>query len=160
MTARRLEQLLWALAAMVPISGSLVMHRSLTPRVTGARSQPMQAPNDNAPAPARPETLLATLLAADPFRRDRGRFDSATTIAAPVLQAKPPAPPKPRLVLRGIVGGPPWDAIVDGLPNHEGSYVLRTGDSVSGLKIRSVRADRVTIRGMDTTWILKLDRAP
>jgi hypothetical protein len=120
----------------------------------------MQTPNDNVQAPAHPEALLATFLATDPFRRDRGRFDSAATTTAPVLQAKPPAPPKPRLVLRGIVGGPPWDAIVDGIPNREGSYVVRSGDSVSGLKIRSVRADRVTIRGMDTTWILTLGRAP
>ena len=160
MTPRRLEQLLWSLTAIVPIGGSVVMHRLLTPAVTNSRIERAQPPNDNVHGAARPDALLGKLLAADPFRRDHGRFEPATSITAPVLQATRPAPPKPKLVLRGIVGGPPWDAIIEGLPNREGSFVLRSGDSVSGLKVRSVRADRVTIRGMDTTWILKLDRVP
>jgi hypothetical protein len=63
-------------------------------------------------------------------------------------------------VLRGLVGGPPWNAILDGVPGHDGGFVVRAGDSVAGLKIRSVRRDGATIRGMDTTWILRLGRAP
>jgi len=159
MTPLRLELYLWALTPIAAIGGLLVMHELLTPRVAETRPHTVQPTDDNSAAPGASKELVAKLIAADPFRRDRGRFDS-TAITAPITLPKPPASPKPHLTLRGIVGGPPWDAIVEGLPNREGSYVVRGGDSVSGLKVRSVRPDRVTIRGMDTTWILKLDRAP
>lgn len=163
MTPNRAEQLVWSMTALAVMSGALVMRRevsSLTVHVI--RPQATSAPVTIAAVPARQaaEDRVATIVDGDLFRSERRVPDSI--LAAPPAQvaARPPAAPKPRLVLQGLVGGPPWDAIVQGLPGHDGSYVVRAGDSVGGLKIRSVRRDGATIRGMDTTWVLTLGRTP
>jgi hypothetical protein len=95
----------------------------------------------------------------DLFRPDRDGTDSPPP-AAPLVNATvpPPAAPKPRLVLRGIIGGPPWDAVLEGIPGSQRSVVVRTGDSIAGLKIRLIRRDTVTVHGLDTTWTLTIAR--
>ena len=158
MTPRRIEQLLWLATIVVALAGtasSLVM-RAPPRNAAPAMLQTRETPNTLAAA-RKPDEQLRAILAGNVFRRQRATPDSVVSPPAPATP-KPPAPPKPRLVLRGIVGGPPWNAILDGVPGHDGSYVVTTGDSVAGLKIRSVRRDGATIRGMDTTWILKLGR--
>lgn len=74
-----------------------------------------------------------------------------------------PQPPKPRLVLIGLVGGPPWDALVEGFPMRSGSVLVRRGDvigdSANRLTVVRLRRDTVVIVGMDTTWVLTLRRA-
>jgi hypothetical protein len=62
------------------------------------------------------------------------------------------------LLLRGLIGGPPWTAVVEGIPGREQGIVLRAGDTVAGLTVRDVRAAEVIVRGMDTTWTLRLRR--
>jgi len=160
MTPERVEQLLWGMTAVAALSCALVMQRearALRPQVVhGAPS--MTAAAIALPISRTEEDRMDVILDGDLFSRDRQAVDSAPP--PPPVIARPPAPPKPRLVLQGLIGGPPWDAIVQGIPGHEGSYVVRAGDSVSGLKIRSVKRDGATIRGMDTTWILTLRRAP
>lgn len=69
----------------------------------------------------------------------------------------PPAPPRPQLAVSGIVG-PPWTALLDGVPGRDGPVSVRTGDQVDGLRIRRVDRDGVTVVGMDTTWRLSLKR--
>jgi hypothetical protein len=162
MTPRRIEQLLWVTTSLVAIGGALVMR----PQRLAGLMPPVRMVQRHRPAGPVRKTKSTTdqgrdIVAGDLFRRERQINDSAPWGAASQLTPlPPPAPPKPRLVLRGLVGGPPWQAILDGLPGHEGSYVARAGDSIGGLKIRSVRGDGATIRGMDTTWLLKLGRAP
>lgn len=73
--------------------------------------------------------------------------------------AAAPAPvraPRPRLVLRAIVGGPPWHAIVDGLPGQPPGTIVSAGMVVSNLEVRSVSRDTVLVQGSDTTWKLTL----
>lgn len=60
------------------------------------------------------------------------------------------------LDVHAIVGGPPWQAVVAGLPGVDGPTVVRTGDAYLPLMIRSISADRVIIQGPDTSWILIL----
>jgi hypothetical protein len=67
--------------------------------------------------------------------------------------------PHPVLVLRAIVGGPPWQAIVDGLPGEPPGTIVNAGMIVSSLKIRSVSRDTVLVQGTDTTWRLTLGRS-
>jgi hypothetical protein len=69
------------------------------------------------------------------------------------------APPKPMLRLRGLVGGPPWDALIEGIPGHEGAVVARVGQTLGGITVRAVRRDTVIARGMDTTWKLTIGRS-
>jgi hypothetical protein len=81
---------------------------------------------------------------------------------SPALEGlAPPEPkaPRPTLVLRGIIGGPPWSAILEGIPGRQGSVVLRRGDTVAALVVRAVRRDTVVIEGADTTWRLTVKRS-
>lgn len=99
---------------------------------------------------------IALIAAENLFRPERASAndaDEATGTAGtlPVMR-----PSRPTLVLRGVLGGPPWDAIIDGVPGHAGSVVLRTGQRFGELEVRAFRHDTVFIRGMDTTWTLTL----
>jgi hypothetical protein len=162
MRPRRIEQMLWLATSIAATGGPLAMRAQWAPRPSSSVAAAIRPRTQNQESPPRQKTIpLSDVSAADLFRRGRSAPDMTmkpgTTLTP---QSKPPGPPRPRLLLRGIVGGPPWDAIVEGFPNHEGSYVVRAGDSLAGLKVRSVRGDAVMIRGMDTTWILKLARVP
>lgn len=159
MTARHVEQLLWLTTFAVIAAGgagAIVMQQPLG---AVAATLPPRAPPRVVASSRTAEGRLRAVLAGDLFRRERGAVQAAVS-ALPRSTPGPPALPKPPLVLRGLVGGPPWNAILDGVPGHDGGFVVRAGDSVAGLKIQSVRRDGATIRGMDTTWILRLGRAP
>ena len=82
---------------------------------------------------------------------DGGQPTAAITAAAS-------RPPHPALILRAIVGGPPWQAIVDGLPGQPPGTIVNAGMLISGLKIRSVVRDTVFVQGSDTAWKLTLGR--
>jgi len=106
-------------------------------------------------SPARPDSLVAALVARDPFRISRRL---AAAIYDPVRLAQPavPPPPKPVLALVGIV----WDsgrdptALVEGLPGLEGPRPVRLGETIAGLRVKTIKPDRVVITGLDTTWAL------
>jgi hypothetical protein len=63
---------------------------------------------------------------------------------------------RPQLVLRGIVGGRSWDVLVEGIPGVPGVGVLRPGEPLGGIGVRSVRGGAVVLVGYDTTWTLRL----
>ena len=73
--------------------------------------------------------------------------------ATPVVPRPVLAPP-PKPELKGIVGGPPWSAVITGLPNTQGAVVLRPGDTVAGHSIVRIKRDTVVLRGKSTTWTL------
>ncbi len=103
--------------------------------------------------------LTSRIVDNDPFRLDRKPADVAYG-APPDSMARASATseaPRPPLVLVGIVG-PPWRALVDGVPGHDGSMVLRAGQNVAGLRVRDVTATAATISGADTTWHLTVKR--
>jgi len=161
MSMQRFEQLLWAATFAAAMGGILVMQRQWTPSVAQAPAPPR---NTAAPIVSRrlaiTEGQILEIIEGDLFRSDR---HAAASDRGPVAQSPVPGKPvlpRPSLVLRGIVGGPPWDAIVEGIPNHDGAYVVRAGETVGALNVRSVRRDGVIIRGMDTTWTLRLARLP
>jgi hypothetical protein len=60
------------------------------------------------------------------------------------------------LALVGLVAGIEASAVIEGLPGIEGARVVRVGDVVAGLRVKQIVSDRVTIVGMDTTWILRV----
>jgi hypothetical protein len=86
--------------------------------------------------------------------------------AIPFLLAPPPfldrpataKPAHPVLTLRAIMGGPPWIAVVDGLPGQASSTSVRAGDSFEKLVVRSVGRDTVVVQAPDTTWKLTISR--
>jgi hypothetical protein len=97
------------------------------------------------------------------FRPERAMAEASSAPPAGIGPAMgPPAPMasgRPRLTLRGVLGGPPWDALIDGIPGREGAVVMRAGETQAGITIRAIRRDTVLARGFDTTWALTLARS-
>ena len=111
------------------------------------------------PLPARmlDETQLSnasdTVSVTDVFRI--ARQPSNLAFGAPPPSTVPVAsPPRIPLRLSGIIGGPPWRAVLEGIPGHDGSVIVNVGDTLAGLKVRRIRHDTVVVVGPDTTWIL------
>ena len=101
------------------------------------------------------DSALDVVLASDPFRL--AQWTTAASSVAPP-GALPPVRFRPALVLSGVVGGPPWSAVIEGVPGREGPWVARAGDQFGELKVKRVAKDTVVIVASDTTWRLTLRR--
>lgn len=82
--------------------------------------------------------------------------DEGATGAGVVSASAPPI--RPNMVLKAIVGGPPWLAVIDGLPGQPANTVVRAGSAYNRLIARVVTRDSVVIQGPDTTWVLSFRR--
>ena len=93
----------------------------------------------------------------DPFRLDRHplRQTLATPAAASPSDAMISAL---HLELNGVSGGPPWRAIISGIPGHDGAVVVNAGDTVGGIKFRTIRRDTVIAQTKDSTITFTLKR--
>ncbi len=159
MTSLVITRVLWG-ASIILIATAVVSARDVL-------EHPMVAPPViwavRAAADSGAESLdsAATATASsDPFRLERRPSSvpyGAERERAPATPT-PPRPPKPKLALVGIVGGPPWVALVDGVPGQSGSVLVHAGDTLAGLRVRTLGPKGVTITGLDTTWKLTLER--
>jgi len=98
---------------------------------------------------------VSAIVSRDPFRVERRPMRPAYDPLRLAEQLAPP-PPRPALILAGVIDGAEPSAVIEGLPGIEGSRVMRVGDVVSGLQVRQIGNGRVTIVGMDTTWVLEV----
>ena len=64
--------------------------------------------------------------------------------------------PRIPLTLKAIVGGPPWQGVVEGFPGRESAVFLRTGDKVDRFTVRSVGRDTVVIQSPDSLYRLTI----
>jgi hypothetical protein len=162
MNARRVELVLWALA--LPLAGTAGgrarferVDAHAAPAWTTAPPVVRRAPADSLAAGS------SIIVERDLFRLDRRPSPVAYTPAAADAPPRPPHPPKPALVITGIVGGPPWEALLEGIPGRAEAAVVRRGDvfgdSTARLTIKRVGRDTVIVVGMDTTWALTVRRA-
>jgi hypothetical protein len=155
----RVEMVLWAGSALF-ILGAVGLWR--TPVAAANSAGPVlamtfaQLPDTN-----QLQRSARVVIASDPFRITREPsplpfrpFGDRVAQSQPV----PPSPPKPMLLLRGIVGGPPWEALIEGLPGKNGTVVVRSGEKLGDLVIRTIKKDTVVVQGMDTTWRLVMVR--
>lgn len=164
MIARRVEIAIWigaiALATLAGARGHAVASALSQSAPRTARYEAWGVVSS--PLNMAPGTLTAasdTLVARNPFRLDRKPSD---VVYDPAMGVVPPAPPtvtRPPLAVVGIVGGPPWEALVEGIPGRQGSVLVRRGDTLGGLRVRSITRDIVRISGMDTVWTLPVRRA-
>jgi hypothetical protein len=172
-TARATEWLLWSVAIGATVLGLAGVWRVLPQEGHPDQTHAARAGSKSGirrVAPVAPTAAVhgadslmdvaAAITAADPFRLDR---HPSTVAYRPELEGVPPAPPppvppKPALTLAGLVGGPTWAALVDGIPGRDGSTLVHVGDVVGALRVRNVSPAGVTISGMDTTWHLTLKR--
>ena len=98
---------------------------------------------------------VGAIVSRDPFRIGRRPALPAYDPQRLVEQLAPP-PPKPTLILVGVMTGSEPSAVIEGLPGVEGSRVVRVGDVIAGLQVKKITDGRVVITGMDTTWVLEV----
>lgn len=118
---------------------------------------------DRSVAPAFAVTVGDTIPDAVDQIVERDIFQEGASPATP--GASEPIPPgavsvtaRPVLTLRGVVGGPPWSAIVAGVPGRQEAVLMHLDDTLAGLRVATIRRDTVVLRAKDTTWILSLPR--
>jgi hypothetical protein len=104
------------------------------------------------------DTLMALLVRKAPFRWSRRALTPSPIVPGMMAPgaAAPPAPPKPILLLAGIVWGRHALAVLEGVPGTSEPRVVVEGDTAGGLRVRSVARDRVVVTGFDTVWTLQL----
>lgn len=98
----------------------------------------------------------------DPFRLSNAppdtRYDPVNEAAQTARGFTPPV--RPSFALKAIVGGPPWNAVIDGIPGQPAGTVTRQGAQFDKFVVRSVTRDSVIIQGPDTSWVLRFGRQP
>jgi hypothetical protein len=157
----RLEIALWISTAVVVLGVRTAWKRA------AAELPPLPAAVYPGPSPIKvwePDSLTVRaerVITSNPFRVDRR---PSQVPFQPQLQGGamiPPLirPPRPTLVLSGIMGGPPWHAVLEGLPGQQGSTVVTAGQTVGAFTIRRVSRDSAVVQGMDTTWRLGVRRS-
>lgn len=161
MKARVVEMLLWSAALAAVVETAAVWRQALRGQ-TAAAATVWPAPSPDAlPAPDSLTVLTTRIVGGDAFRLDRKpaavSYRAAGDSAIPGPPVAPPTP-RPVLTLVGIVGGPPWAALVNGIPAHDGTMLVRVRDTLGGLRIAGVSGDGVTITGLDTVWHLTTKR--
>jgi len=111
--------------------------------------------------PALTADSLSMLVVRDPFRIARvpavTPYDPLRN--GPDVVPDQPPPPKPALLLSGILWGRESIAVLEGIPGIEGPRVVQVGDTVGGLTVRRILAQLVEVRGYDTTWMLTVREA-
>ena len=157
MQRREASALVAAVVCTLVAVGRIASGRDVTSRrvsdASGASARVSVVSDDSLDAAA------ANTVANDPFRLvnhpSTVRYDARTEggIGAPA-----PFVPliRPQLVLRAIIGGPPWQAIVDGIPGQQPGSIVGSGVVFEKLTVRSVGKDTVVIQGPDTLWKLTL----
>jgi hypothetical protein len=159
-----MEALLWMLALVFTVLGV-----SRWRRAEPAVQAPPSALSATPPEPRRiPRARLAeagrSVVGGNPFRLDRvpaplgfnqpdaGMMMPGMTPGMPP-QYTPPPPPRPQLLVSGIVG-PPWQALLEGVPGREGAVVVKRGDVLGDLRVRDITGSVVVVASPDTTWRL------
>jgi len=159
-SARRWEIVCWSATGLFVLAA-----------VIGARGAAVNGPDgesDALPAPERAITrsdtgaaVITPVIANDPFRLVRHPSPIAyrPELEGVAPPPPPPKPPHPVLTLSGILGGPPWQAMLEGVPGHDASTLVNVGDVLGVLRVQRITADSIVIVGEDTTWRLGVKRA-
>jgi hypothetical protein len=161
MNRRTMERLLWGLALAVLLLGWQRWRRA-----EPVAAAPAGALDAVPPEPRRvPGPRLAaagrTVMGGNAFRLERAPaplgfnrpLDGGMMMPPEPPPYVPPPPPRPQLAVSGIVG-PPWQALLEGVPGREGAVIIKRGDVLGDLRIRDVTRTTVTVSAPDTTWRL------
>lgn len=147
------------LAAVVSATLALARSRDV-PLVTKAIAQGAAPVHST---PPRREATPRTPPVRSPFRLD-GRIPSRRYGEAPVdlpLEETRPQATVYAVVVKALVGGPPWSAVLGGLPGEAGERVVRVGDRHGPVLIDRVGGDGVRLVTSDTSWVVRLpERQP
>lgn len=164
MKGRRLEALLWMLALAVLLLGWQRWRRAEPAAAAPPNALAATPPEPRRIPAARLEEAARSVNGGNPFRLDRvpAPIGFAQPSADPMMMGapppyEPPPPPRPQLAVSGIVG-PPWRAVLEGVPGQESGVLVKRGDVFGELRIREVTQTTVTVSAPDTTWRLSVRR--
>lgn len=155
MTSRLLVRTGWGLALLV-FGASIIRYRDAGRRTRSPSSGIVHA------GPDMPVRVTAdSLLGAMDRVSESGLFASDSDNESDDGSTAPPlnptaVPMRPTITLRGLLGGPPWIAVVQGLPGIPGPVVLRSGDTLAGFSIVRAGRDSVVLSGNGTSLTLSL----
>lgn len=160
MRPRIAERLMWlgaaSLAAMAVNASSSGTDAGPVPGARLAQHVPSLALADSAALSRAAERVVAR----DPFRLERRPADVRFDPDPP--PPPPPQTPRPRRVaeprLLGVTG-PPWRAILEGVPGRERAVVARVGSTFGELTVARITRDTVIIAAPDTSFVLIVRRA-
>jgi hypothetical protein len=100
------------------------------------------------------EVLAAQIAEGDPFfLADTSARERASGEGAPASTTVGGT-----LMVIGVLGGPPWQAVLEGIPGQAGAVVVREGQSLGELRIVRIRRDSLLIAARDTVLRLQLRR--
>lgn len=149
----RIGRLGAVLATLAAVPSAAILLRPIRSTHTDSSVPgPVQIEN----AEGRVDTLTTQLVTRDPFRMARRPADRPYDPDPPPPQPPDASPPKPALILTGIVWSGEPTAVLEGLPGVDGARLVRTGEVYEGLRIRRISASTVVVAGWDTTWVLEV----
>lgn len=152
---REIEKLAWG-AALALIAAAVLLAR--LPGLPGVRDVLPPLSSTRTVEPEQPQTrsVAQRVAASNPFRFDRQQVAHAFVPSEAVPLRQPSDEPmRPELV--GL-SGPPWRAILEGIPGVSGGFVAAPGDTINGYAIAHVGSDSVVIERDRITWRLTLRR--
>jgi hypothetical protein len=155
MNASRWELLLWGLTCAVVASGIVLWPEATiyAARIPVGLTSPAHDANAS-PEPVRSPSVQR-IVERNPFRFDRVASRVAYgALLQPTEATRATKVPRPNLLVVGIAGGSPWQAVIDGIPDRSRGVVARPGDSFGDLRIRMITRDSVVVLWRDTTWTL------
>ena len=129
--------------------------RVQTPVVLPTAIDPLRPPGDEVL-----DSAVDEIVDSNPFRLDHASLPVAVTQSpalvpppAPPVPARPPAP-----ILTAVLGGPPWRAVLEGVPGSDLPMVVSGGMRVGPFVVVTVGPMGVQLTAGDTTWNLRLRR--
>lgn len=108
-----------------------------------------------------PDSLAAAerrLRERDPFAVEAGAGLAAQVMAGPIRQ-EVPRPPVSAVRLHAVAG-PPWTAVISGVGQSGNQVVLGIGDTLGGLRVRTIRGDTLRLDTGDSVVTLLISRPP
>lgn len=153
----------------VVLAGAAIAAAAGTPLRCAASAQYAAAAAQRTPAPSAALALddwqdlddhVEMTVNNDPFRLSNAPpVEGLMPVAQSGAPSTPTPPVRPQFQLQGIAGGPPWRAMVAGFPG-QGPVLVESGSVVGSFTVSRVSADRVVIKGADTSWALALGGTP
>lgn len=157
MTARQVDRLLLTGVILSVFVAAWRWHVSASPALGSPEYVKSTSTSSTGVVQSESGTDVASIVKRNPFRLS-GRPALIRHGTSGTPEARVTAKYRPSLVLKAIVGGPPWAALIGGVPGRGSDALVHVGQRLDSLLVRSIAADGVTIVGPDTTWILTLSR--
>jgi hypothetical protein len=86
-----------------------------------------------------------------------GRVTEEEEIVPPVVPPHDIAPVPRTAVLRGVIGGPPWTAVIDTGGSEQLLALVGVGDHVSGRRVTQVTSSSIRLERPGSTVTLQLE---